>query len=99
MYTEKKNGQVIVKVAGSFNIRVAKIVEEEVGEALDTGEKSVVVDMAETTFIDSTGMGILIDIRIRLQAVGGSIQVLGLNGYCLEAFEQANLITDFCKAS
>lgn len=99
MYIKKKNGQVIVKVTGDLNILTAKIIEEEVGESLDIGEKSVVVDMSEATFIDSSGMGVLIELKKRLQFAGGSIQVTGLQGYCLKAFEQTNLIKAFCVAS
>lgn len=97
-YTEIKNGVVFIKVTDSFNIRVADKVKEEIDEALDMGEKKVHIDMSQTTYIDSSGLGVLIDVKNRLKDVAGEIIVTGLCGYCLEVFEATRLDEEFCPA-
>lgn len=91
MYTEIKDGQVIVRVTESLNVRVAQEIELELNEALNMGEKRVIVDMSQTNYMDSTGLGVLVDIKERLDEIQGEMTLVGVHGYCFKVFKQVRL--------
>jgi anti-anti-sigma factor len=47
---------VIVEASGDLDLSVAKTFEDELRRALSNGTAEVVLDLAEVTFIDSTGL-------------------------------------------
>jgi anti-anti-sigma factor len=51
----------------------------------------VTIELGETEFIDSSGLGALLWSERRLRAVGGSLKVAGADGPVLQAFELAGL--------
>ena len=49
---------------------------EHVRAALGDGKKSIEIDLAETTFVDSCGLGALIAIRNMIDRQGGVVRLL-----------------------
>jgi anti-anti-sigma factor len=62
---------VVVAVAGEVDMATAP----ELRTCLDALEGRVVVDLAEVTFLDSSGMGALVVARKRLLDLGGDLVV------------------------
>jgi anti-sigma B factor antagonist len=63
---ERRDGAVIVSLAGELDLYNAEQVRSALLEAC-TGEPEVlVVDLGEVTFIDSTALGVLIETRSRM---------------------------------
>lgn len=58
--TEDRDGLALVKAVGEIDVASAETLAEAVSRALDTGKPRVLVDFAEVTFIDSTGLGVLV---------------------------------------
>jgi stage II sporulation protein AA (anti-sigma F factor antagonist) len=54
-------------------------------------ERDVVVDLRRLTFVDSTGLGVLLSARRTLQDVGGSLSIRGASGLVRRVFEAAEL--------
>jgi anti-sigma B factor antagonist len=94
-YAEVREGVVFVKVKGSFNIKAAMNLEEELNGYLDMGEKKFFFDFSETDYIDSTGLGVLITLKERLDEMNGEVVLSGLKGNCLEIFKATRLNEEF----
>ncbi|MGH8989320.1 MAG: STAS domain-containing protein [Acidimicrobiales bacterium] len=54
-------------------------------------ERELVVDLHRLTFIDSTGLSVLLTARRTLSDVGGRMAILGASGLVRRAFEAAEL--------
>jgi anti-anti-sigma factor len=63
---QERGGAVVVELAGELDLYNAHTVREALlGEAEKRPER-LVVDLSRVTFIDSTGLGVLIEARTRL---------------------------------
>ncbi len=63
---EEHDGAVVVRLSGELDLYNAHSVREELLAAADREPERLVVDLSELTFIDSTGLGVLIEARTRL---------------------------------
>jgi anti-sigma B factor antagonist len=63
---EERNGAVIVRLAGELDLYNAPTLRDELLKAADGSPERLVVDLSGLTFIDSTGLGVLIEARTRL---------------------------------
>lgn len=54
-------------------------------------ERNVVVDLSRLTFVDSTGLSVLLSARRTLLDVGGSLRIRGATGAVRKAFAAAEL--------
>lgn len=97
-YATIKDGQIFVQVDGSLNIKVAVELKEEIDTLLDTGQRKVTFDFSKTSYIDSTGLGVLVEIKDRLDEINGETVVINLHGRCLDVFQATRLDEDFCKS-
>ncbi len=63
----ERNGAVVVQLAGELDLYNAHTVREELLAAAERSPARLVVDLSQVTFIDSTGLGVLIEARTRLE--------------------------------
>lgn len=54
-------------------------------------EREVVVDLSRLTFIDSTGLSLLLSVRRTLQDIGGTLAIRGATGLVRRVFQAAEL--------
>jgi anti-sigma B factor antagonist len=66
------DGEVVVAVRGEVDIVTAPVLWETIAEVI-TDTKRLVVDLSETDFIDSTGLGVLVRALKRLRHHGGDL--------------------------
>src|SRR6266571_803816 len=62
---EERNGAVIVRLAGELDLYNAHALRDELVAAAEREPERLVVDLSGLTFIDSTGLGVLIEARTR----------------------------------
>ena len=55
-------------------------------------ERAVVLDLARLTFVDSTGLSVMLSARRTLQDVGGTMSIRGASGLVRRIFEAAELV-------
>jgi anti-sigma B factor antagonist len=60
-------------------------------EALATGAKTIVVNLARVTMIDSSGIGTMIRCHSAVSAAGGKLKIAGANHTVREAFRVTRL--------
>src|SRR3954453_17468429 len=63
----------VVTVEGEIDIFTAPDFKERIAGAIDAGGEIVIVDLARTTFIDSSSLGVLISAHRRLRQRGGRL--------------------------
>ena len=63
---EKRDAAVLVRLTGELDLYNAHIVREQLLAQVAGDPERLVVDLSEVTFIDSTGLGVLIEARGKL---------------------------------
>ena len=70
MRTERAGESFVLVLEGELDLSSAERVRETLVGAIGGGERSVLVDMLECTFVDSTGLGVLLHSAKRLDGEG-----------------------------
>jgi anti-sigma B factor antagonist len=65
----------VVSVRGEIDIFTAPEFKARIATAIDAGRSLVVVDLAETTFLDSSSLGVLISAHRRLSGRRGRLVI------------------------
>jgi anti-sigma B factor antagonist len=84
-------GEQLVSVAGQVDLYTAPELKVAVSRAIDEGAQHLTVDLTGTTFMDSTGLGVLVGARKRLRLLDGSITVVCPDSGIRRLFEISGL--------
>lgn len=78
--TEEKNGALVAWLGGELDHHSADTVRAALDSALSrTGTKRLVLDMSAMTFMDSSGIGVVLGRYRKMKDRGGSVAVRGLS--------------------
>ena len=66
----------VIAVTGEIDLFTAPEFKQRMSELIDAGRSRLVVDLSETTFIDSSSLGVLIGAHRRLKLRGGELLVV-----------------------
>lgn len=88
----------VLKVSGEVDIQTSTILDEHVQRALDEGASFLVVDLGDVTFLDSTGLSVLIAGLKRCQSAGGAMRVSSARPNVRRVFEVTGLTEVFQMA-
>jgi anti-sigma B factor antagonist len=80
-------GEHLVVVGGELDLNAAPELKAALGDAIDRGATTVVVDLGEVTFIDSTAIGVLLGARERLRLSGGMLELVCVEPNVLRVLE------------
>jgi len=81
----------IVAVNGEIDLFTAPEFKQRVSGPIDAGRSNVIVDLTDTTFIDSSSLGVLIGAHRRLKLRGGSLVVVCDNEAIVKTFRITGL--------
>jgi len=81
----------VVAVAGEIDLFTAPELKAAIGEALESGRVRIVVDLASTTFLDSTALGVLIGAVKRLRSRDGALTIVNTDPNIAKTFEITGL--------
>jgi anti-sigma B factor antagonist len=84
----------IVSVAGEIDLFTAPEFKQRVSAPIDEG-RTHVVDLTETTFIDSSSLGVLIGAHRRLRRLDGSLVIVCSNDAIVKTFRITGLDSVF----
>jgi anti-sigma B factor antagonist len=82
---------VVIGLNGEVDLYTCPEFKQELLRVIADGATLVVVDLSETTFIDSTGLGVLIRGVERLQSEGGRLAVVCTDPNMTKVFEVTGL--------
>jgi anti-sigma B factor antagonist len=91
-------GVLIVEVEGQLIVGNRQELKATIQQALDNGERKLLVDFAKTGYIDSSGLGALVSISKKVREQGGELRLSGLNEDLRSLFELTKLDTLFAIA-
>ena len=73
------DGELLIELSGEIDCGNAPVIHERVTmEIEDVPSQRLVIDMTEVTFIDSSGIRLLIQAKRSIEALGGTIEVRGV---------------------
>lgn len=81
----------IVAVSGQADLHTAPEVRDVIGTAIDHGQRHLVIDLTETTFIDSMTLGVLLSALKRLNGVDGKLAIICPDQHLRRVFEITSL--------
>jgi anti-sigma B factor antagonist len=81
----------IVAVAGEIDLFTAPEFKQRVAAPIDDGRTHVIVDLTDTTFIDSSSLGVLIGAHRRLLRMDGRLVIVCNNDAIAKTFKITGL--------
>ena len=81
----------VIAVRGEIDLFTAPELKQELGEAIEAGRNQIVVDLTETSFLDSTALGVLIGAVKRLRSDSGRLVLVNVDTNIAKTFEITGL--------
>ncbi|HEU5355863.1 MAG TPA: STAS domain-containing protein [Actinocrinis sp.] len=85
----------VLRIVGEIDIYTAPALRERLAELLGTGVKHVVLDTSGISFLDSSGLGVLVSGHKRIRAHDGSLVLVAAQERILQLFRLTGLIRLF----
>jgi anti-sigma B factor antagonist len=81
----------VVAVTGEIDLFTAPELKAVLSEAVEAGRTRIVVDLTETSFLDSTALGVLIGAVKRLRSRDGVLTIVNTDPNIAKTFEITGL--------
>ena len=81
----------VISLAGEVDLYTAPEFKQQLLDVISQGAKHVIVDFSNTTFIDSTTLGVLVGGVKRLRPAGGSLALVCTDENITKIFEITGL--------
>lgn len=85
----------VVVARGQIDLYSAPTFKSALSRAIDDGFNEIVVDLSEVSFMDSTGLGVLVGVSKRLRLLDGSIAIVTPDATIRRVFEISGLTRRF----
>jgi len=99
VHTESVGDLPVVTVTGEIDITSAPLLRDELEGLITPAASTVVVDLTETTFFDSTGIATLVRAHKLCHEAGGRLRVVDPNATTLRIFRATGLVGVFALFS
>src|SRR2546426_11060862 len=97
--TIKRDQQTVLAVRGEIDVYTAPRLRQAIVDLVDAGSTSIVVDMEKVDFLDSTGLGVLVEGLKRVRTRGGDLFIVVKQDKILKIFEITGLNKIFALQS
>lgn len=87
----RDDGIGVVTPQGRLNMVSARRLKEILSELVEQGTNRIVVDLGETTFLDSSGLGALVGGLKSARQAGGDLRIARVSPAVMTVFELTNL--------
>jgi anti-sigma B factor antagonist len=87
----KTDKAAVVAVAGEVDVYTSPLLQERLVEVLRGGSSSIVLDLSAVTFLDSTGLGVLITGLKRCRSADGDLVLVTTQPNVLKVLEITGL--------
>jgi len=77
--TREIDGLKVLDVAGEIDVYTAPQFKEAVNQLINSGQKDLIVNMGQVTYMDSSGFGTLLSATKRLRPEGGTVNLVACN--------------------
>ena len=88
---QNERDKVLVKLSGPIHVRDAGKLRASLLAQLEEGRRHFVIDVSRVDLIDSSGLGVLIQVQQKAAAAGGSMSLVGVRGVVKDVLELSRL--------
>lgn len=88
----QKDGVVIIEIEGELNLMSAETVKECFEKYIKQKSYRIILDFLKLEFLDSTGIGLIIEMSNRLKQLNGNLVIVNMNSDVKNLFGIANLL-------
>jgi anti-sigma B factor antagonist len=81
----------VLAVRGEIDLFTAPELKQVLAESIEAGRNRIIVDLTETTFLDSTALGVLIGAVKRLRSRHGALAIVNVDENIAKTFEITGL--------
>lgn len=75
--TSRESGdRTVVEVRGEIDVYTAPVLREELTSLVDSEHTNLVVDLTQVSFMDSTGLGVLVGGLKKVRTLGGDLSLV-----------------------
>ncbi|MBE7384303.1 MAG: STAS domain-containing protein [Leptolyngbya sp. SIO1E4] len=86
-----KSGVKIIEPVGILDGTKGETFRQQVYEALDQGADTILIDLKDVTFVDSSGLGILVAVLKRARTVQKKMYICSVNDQVRMLFELSSM--------
>lgn len=88
-------GKVVLHVAGRMDAESADYFEAQCGTCIAEGITSLVIDLADLSYVSSLGLRCFVTVAQKLKSKGGELRICRLTGLARQVFEITRLTQIF----
>ena len=81
----------VLSVRGEIDLFTAPELKQVLAESIEAGRVRIIVDLTDTTFLDSTALGVLIGAVKRLRSRDGALAIVNVDENIAKTFEITGL--------
>ena len=85
----------VVDVGGQLIVGNRQELKQKVLDELEKGDRRFLIDFAQTGYIDSSGLGVLVSLSKKIREQGGELRLANINEDLKTLFELTKLDTLF----
>lgn len=93
--TREQGGHTLVAVGGEIDVYTAPRLRDKLTELVNAGHHSLIIDMENVDFLDSTGLGVLVGGLKKIRAQDGSMALICSQDRLLKIFKITGLAKVF----
>jgi anti-sigma B factor antagonist len=89
--TTQRDGVSILSLSGEIDVYTAPRMRQAIVDLVDAGSVNIVIDMEKVDFLDSTGLGVLVEGLKRIRTRGGSLSLVVTQDKIVKIFDITGL--------
>jgi anti-sigma B factor antagonist len=89
--TTQREGVAILTLRGEIDVYTAPRMRQGIVDLVDAGSLNIVVDMEKVDFLDSTGLGVLVEGLKRVRTRSGNLSIVVTQDKILKIFDITGL--------
>ncbi|MCE5284665.1 MAG: STAS domain-containing protein [Pelosinus sp.] len=78
-------------LAGKLYVHDASIIRDELVEKIETGVQQIAINLSDVTYVDSSGLGVLVTVHKLIQRKNGHLSLNGVHGMVEELLKRTRL--------
>ncbi len=93
---KREVGEIIVfDITGEIDLYNAPEIKEKIKEEMNKNKVNIIINLDKVTYIDSSGIGVLISSLSNLKKVGGALKLINVYASVRKVFELTKLTSFF----
>lgn len=89
--TTQRDGVAVLSLRGEIDVYTAPRMRQAIVDLVDAGSRNIVIDMENVDFLDSTGLGVLVEGLKRVRTRGGSLSLVVTQDKIVKIFDITGL--------